>query len=251
MGMKITIITLFPKMISQFFDESIIKRAQDKGLVEIELVNLRDYGIDDHGTVDDKPYGGGAGMVLRADVVANALNKVKSDKSLTLLTSAKGKIFNQKKAQELSALEHLIIVAGHYEGFDERVLDLIDEEVSIGNFVMTGGEIAVAAVVDAVVRLIPGVLKKEEASQEESFYEVSIDELIKTIGENETLKKLKTNKIDKVQLLEYPHYTRPEDFMGKKVPEVLLSGNHQEIKKWRLKKAFEETFKKRPDLLDL
>lgn len=247
--MKITIVTLFPKMISSFFEESIIKRAQEKGLVEIELVNLKDFAIDDYGRVDGRPYGGGAGMVLRVDVVVNALNKVKSDRARTILTSAKGKVFNQKKAQEFSVLEHLIIVAGHYEGFDERVLDYIDEEVSIGNFVMSGGEIAVAAIVDAIVRLVQGVLKKEEASREESFYEVTVDELIKVVGEHTVLKELK-NKKEKVQLVEYPHYTRPEDFSGKKVPEVLLSGNHKEIKNWRLQKAFEETLKKCPDLLE-
>ncbi len=237
-------------MISSFFGESIIKRAQEKGLVQIELVDLRDFGIDDHRTVDDRPYGGGAGMVLRADVVAKALDKVKTDKALTVLTSAKGKAFDQKKAEGYSTMEHLIIVAGHYEGFDERVLDLVDEEVSIGNFVLTGGEIAVAAIVDSVVRLVPGVLKKEDAPKEESFFEVSVDDLIKVVGENKTLKKLKEKGVENVPLLEYPHYTRPEDFMGKKVPEVLLSGNHKEIENWRLKEAFQETLKKRPDLLE-
>lgn len=251
MVMKISIVTLFPKMISGFFDESIIKKAQEKGLVQIELVNLRDFGIDDHGTVDDKPYGGGAGMVLRADVVAKAIEKVKSDKALTVLTSAKGKVFDQRKAEEFSKLEHLIIVAGHYEGFDERVLDFIDEEVSIGNFVLTGGEIPVAAVVDSTVRLIPGVLKKDEASKEESFYEVSIEELEKVLEDNEQVKKMKSKGVKTVSLLEYPHYTRPDDFQGKQVPGVLLSGNHQEIKNWRLQKSFEETLKKRPDLLGL
>ena len=248
--MKITVITLFPKMISAFFEESIVKRAQEKGAVEIELVNLRDFGIDDHSTVDDRPYGGGAGMILRADVVANSLKKVKTDKSFTVLTSAKGKVFDQKKAEEFSKLEHLIIIAGHYEGFDERVIDLIDEEVSIGNFILTGGEIVVAAIVDSVVRLIPGVLKKEDAPKEESFYEVSIEELTKVVGENETLKKLKARGKKKVQLLEYPHYTRPENFKGRQVPEILLSGNHKEIEDWRIKMSFEETVKKRPDLLE-
>lgn len=248
--MKISIITLFPQMVSSFFEESIIKRAKERGLVQIELINLRDFGIDDHATVDDRPYAGGAGMILRTDVVANALKKVKTDKALTVLTSAKGKVFDQKKAQEFSTLKHLIIIAGHYEGFDERVLDLVDKEISIGNFVLTGGEIAASAIVDAVVRLVPGVLKKEEALKEESFYEVTVDKLIEVVGENDVLKKLKEKGKQKVQLLEYPHYTRPEVFMDKKVPEVLLSGNHKEIESWRLKKAFEETLKKRPDLLE-
>jgi len=231
--MKISIITLFPKMISGFFDESIIKRAREKKLVEIEIINLRDFAIDDYGTVDDRPYGGGAGMILRADVIYAALKKFKIQNSKfkntnqnlkikTILTSPRGKLFNQKKAVEFSKLDHLIIIAGHYEGTDERVSDFIDEEISMGDFVLTGGEIVASAITDSIVRLIPGVLKKEDATKNESFSD---------------------------GLLEYPQYTRPEEFMGKKVPEVLLSGNHKEIDKWRIEKSREITLQKRKDLL--
>jgi len=231
-------------MISGFFEESIIKRAVEKKIVEIEIVNLRDFAIDDYGTVDDRPYGGGTGMVIRIDVIYKALADViarsettkqsqkkrllrfaRNDSRRVILTSPKGKQFNQKKAQEFSKLDHLIIVAGHYEGVDERVLDYIDEEVSMGDFVLTGGEIVAAAITDSVVRLLPGVLKKDEATKSESF------------------------NINSKKLLEYPQYTRPKSFKGLKVPKVLQGGNHKEIEKWRLKKATEETRKKRPDLL--
>jgi len=278
--MKISIITLFPKMISSFFEESIVKKAKEKGLVEIELINLRDFAVDDYGTVDDRPYGGGAGMVLRIDVLYKALSFVipnlpclpagrfrdlikinKKQKMLKqvqhdnnyckkiVLTSPKGKIFTQEKAKEYAKLDHLVIICGHYEGVDERVLNFVDEEVSLGDFVMTGGEITAAAITDAVCRLIPGVLKKEEASKIESFFEVSVDKLIEALGEDKILKKLKEKGVKKVKLLEYPQYTRPEIFLGFKVPKILLSGNHKEIEIWRLKKAYEETKRKRKDLL--
>lgn len=243
--MKISIITLFPDMISGFFKESIIKRAQEKGLVEIELVNLRDFALDDYGSVDDRPYGGGAGMILRVEPIYNALQKIKSSEQKITLTSPKGKIFTQKKAQEYSKEKHLIIIAGHYEEVDERVRDYIDEEISMGDFVMTGGEITAAAMTDAIVRLLPGVLKKEEASQEESFFKVPLSQLEEAIGHHPVLKELRQRGLEKIQLLEYPQYTRPEEFMGKKVPEVLLQGNHKEIEKWRLKKAFEDTIARR------
>ncbi len=176
--MKITILTLFPKMISGFFEESIIKRAVEKKLVEIELVDLRDFAIDEYGTVDDRPYGGGAGMVIRVDVVYKALADViarnevtkqsqkrlfrfaRNDMRRVVLTSPRGKLFNQRKAQEYSKVEHLVIIAGHYEGVDERVTEFIDEEVSIGDFILTGGELPAAMITDSVVRLISGVLKK-------------------------------------------------------------------------------------------
>ncbi len=256
--MKITVITLFPKMVSGFFEESIVKRAIEKKLVEVEIVNLRDFAIDDYGTVDDRPYGGGAGMILRVDVIEKAMNTIKEQRlkikttnqnSKTVLTSPKGKLFDQQKAQEYSKLDHLIIVAGHYEAVDVRVNQCIDEEISLGDFVLTGGEIVASAITDSVVRLIPGVLKKEEATIGESFMNVSIERLIEAVGETEILQKLKNNGIKEVKLLEYPHYTRPEEFKGMKVPEVLLSGNHAEIEIWRLKKAFEETINRRPDLL--
>lgn len=249
--MKISIVTLFPKMIEGFFNESIVKRAQEKKLVEIETVDLRRFAKDKRGSVDDRPYGGGAGMVLRVEPIVDVLKStLKIPNSKIILTSAKGKQFDQTKAREYSKLDHLILISGHYEGVDERVLDYVDEEISLGDFVLTGGEVAVSAIVDCVVRLIPGVLKKEEAPEKESFFTVPIDELIKLVGEDKQLLKLKKRGKKKVTLLEYPHYTRPEEFMGKKVPEVLLSGNHQEIEKWRIKKAFEETLKKRQDLLE-
>lgn len=240
---KISIITLFPKMIQGFFEESIVKRAIDKKLVEIEFINLRDYAINKYGSVDDRPYGGGAGMVLRIEPLYEAiqsatkkstLNQNKYDSGLSrtdlrsgtgakiILTSPKGKQFDQKKAIKYSKLNHLIIIAGHYEGVDERILRYVDEEVSLGDFVMTGGEITAAAIVDAVVRLIPQVLKKSEATKLESFSN---------------------------NLLEYPQYTRPESFKGKKVPKVLLSGNHKKIEEWRIKEAYKQTLKKRKDLL--
>ena len=239
--MKISIITLFPKMISGFFEESIVKRAIEKKLIEIEIINLRDFAIDDYGTVDDRPYGGGAGMILRIEPIYNAgqstisnfqfpiskqISNHKKPISKTIITSPKGKIFDQKKAQEFSQLDHLIIIAGHYEDVDTRVLDYVDEEVSMGDFILTGGEIPASAIVDSIVRLIPGVLKKDKATINESF------------------------NINEKKILEYPQYTRPEEFMGKKVPETLLKGDHKKIEKWRQEMSFEETRKKRPDLLD-
>jgi len=224
--MKISIITLFPKMISGFFEESIVKRAMTRKLVEIEIINLRDFAIDDYGTVDDRPYGGGVGMILRVDVIHKAISKIKNRKSKIVLTSPKGKVFDQKKAQEYSKLDHLIIISGHYEDVDARVQDFVDEEISMGDFILTGGEIPASAIVDSIVRLLPGVLKKEQATISESF------------------------NINGKKILEYPQYTRPEEFMGKKVPEILLKGDHKKIEKWQMEKALEETRKKRPDLLD-
>lgn len=220
--MKIDILTLFPDMYRGPFDESIIKRAQNNKLVEINIHNLRDWAKDSHKSVDDRPYGGGVGMILRVDIINLALNDLKSDNSKVVLLTPQGITFNQKKARELSKIDHLILISGHYEGFDERIRSLVDEEISIGDFVLTGGEIPAMLITDAVVRLIPGVLKKEEATQFESYSE---------------------------GLLEYPQYTRPEVFNGQKVPEVLLSGNHKEIIKWRTEKAQEKTKKQRPDLL--
>jgi len=229
--MKISIVTLFPHMIDGFFKESIVKRAVEKKLVEIEVINLRDFAIDDYGTVDDRPYGGGAGMILRIEPIYKAIQSVKSkvqnQRSKIILTSPKGKIFDQKKAQEYSQLDHLIIIAGHYEDVDARALDYIDEEISMGDFILTGGEIPASAIVDSIVRLIPGVLKKDQATVQESF------------------------SINDKKILEYPQYTRPEEFMGKKVPEILLNGDHKKIEKWQMEKALEETKKKRPDLLDI
>lgn len=258
--MKISIITLFPNMVQTFLDESIMKRAQEKGAVEIEIINLRDFALDDHGTVDDRPYGGGAGMVLRPEPLIQAIQNIKKEKpgaspvddkgTHVMLTSAKGKQYSQKKALEYAKMEHLLIVCGHYEGVDERVIEYVDEEISLGDYVLTGGEIPAAAIVDSVVRLLPGVLKKEQATVEESFFEVPLKEIMEVVGPTEVLLALEDKHMKTVQLLEYPHYTRPVDFEGKQVPEILTKGNHEEIRKWRIQEAYNQTLAKRPDLLE-
>jgi len=235
---KIDIITLFPEMFQGPFDYSIVKRAKEKKLLEIKIHQLRDWAEDKRGTVDDHPFGGGAGMVLMIKPIQKALEDIKkqnnlSDKKETkvILTDPRGKVFNQTIAKQLSGLKQITFICGHYEAIDERVKEnLIDESISIGDYVLTGGELPVMVIVDAIARLIPGVLKKEEATQFESF---SSD------LENQDSKKL----------LEYPQYTKPADFNGNKVPEVLLSGNHQKIKKWQEEKSLEITKKNRPDLL--
>lgn len=223
--MKISILTLFPEMFQGPFDYSIIKNAKTKKKVNIEFVNIRDFGIGKHKVVDDKPYGGGHGMILRADVLDAAISKTKNQRLTTkdqkiILLSPHGKTFNQKKALELSKLKHLILICGRYEGVDERVKEFADEELSIGDFVVTGGELPVMLVVDAIVRLIAGVLK-EGVTATESFS----------------------------PLLEYPQYTKPDNYEGLKVPEILLSGNHGKIKLWRDKISLKNTQKLRPDLL--
>lgn len=204
--MTFDIITLFPEMFSGPFDFSIVKRAKEKGLVKINIHDLRKYAIDERGSVDDRPYGGGVGMVMRIEPVYKALQEIKSKK--VVLLDARGETFTQKKAEEYSKLDQITFICGHYEGVDERIKGhLADEPISIGNYVLTGGEIPSMIIIDAVTRLIPGVLAKPEATQIESF----------SNGNN----------------LEYPQYTRPEEFNGWKVPKVLLSGNHNEIKRWR------------------
>jgi len=231
--MKIDILTLFPEMFKGPFEESIIKRAQEKGLVEIKIHNLRDWAEDKRGTVDDRPYGGGVGMILRVDIIDQALNKLKTEnrKHKTILLTPQGQTFNQKKAQELAKEKHLILICGHYEGIDQRVSDhLVDEEISIGDYVLTGGEIPAMVVIDSVVRLIPGVLEKPEATKFESFSNYTLD-------------------ARRCTLLESPQYTRPEGYQGWKVPEILLSGDHQKIEEWRKKKSLERTKKRRPDLI--
>lgn len=228
--MKISVITLFPEVFDPILNTSILKRAQKKGLVEFKLINLRDFGEGRHNIVDDRPYGGGAGMVLKPDVLARALKSViiptnisDTKKLKIILTSASGKPYKQEVAQKLSKLDHIIIICGHYEGVDQRFIDkYVNKEISIGDYVLTGGEIPAMVIIDSVTRLIPGVLKKPEATIEESFSE---------------------------NLLEYPHYTRPEEFEGKKVPEVLLSGNHAKIKKWKDQESAKKTKNLRPDLL--
>lgn len=217
--MKFDIITLFPQMFEGSLSESIIKRAQDKGLVEINFHQLRDFSEDKHHNVDDTPCGGGKGMVLRVDVLDAAISNVKlliskqnpKAKIRTILLSPEGRSYNQDIAKELSCLDNIILVCGHYEGFDDRIHDFVDDTISIGDYVLTGGEIPAMAIVDSVSRLIPGVLS-EDSPENESFMEKDIE------GN---------------YLVEYPQYTRPIEYKGKKVPEVLLSGNHAEVEKWR------------------
>ncbi len=231
--MKIDIISLFPEMLEGPFKQSIIARAQKKSLIEIKIHNLRKWTKDKRGTVDDRPYGGGVGMVMMVAPIVEAIGELKvpsfarasagKQKSKTILLSPRGKVWKQEMAQKYSKFNHLILICGHYEGVDERIKKFIDEEISIGDFVLTGGEIPAMAIVDSIVRLIPGVLEKPEATQIESF--------------------------SNSKLLEYPQYTHPENFNGLKVPPILLSGNHGEIEKWRAKQAGKTTKKNRPDLL--
>jgi len=231
--MKITILTLFPEMFVGPFDHSIIKRAKEKKLADIEMVNIRDFGVGPHKMVDDTPYGGGVGMVLKVDVLHKAIEHAKASfseqsdnkivKQLVVLTSASGKLYKQETAKRYSAIDHLIIICGHYEGTDERVTKYIDEEISIGDFVLTGGELPAMILVDSVVRLISGAIT-EGATENESF---SLSE----------------------SLLEHPHYTKPRSYEGRDVPEVLLSGNHQKIADWRKKSSTEKTNRMRPELL--
>ena len=227
--MEIDILTLFPEMFKGPFDTSMLKKAQDKDLVKISIHNLRDWAKDNHKTVDDRPYGGGTGMILKIDVLDRAISQLKSKKKNTnvILLDLGGNKFTQKDAKRFSLVKNLILIAGHYEGVDYRVHEHIaDEVISIGDYVLTGGEIPAMVLTDAVVRLISGVLEKPGATEIESFSE------------------LKTRK-----LLEYPQYTRPELYKHWKVPETLLSGNHKEIEEWRRKESLKRTKQIRPDLL--
>ena len=219
--MKFDVLTLFPEMFD-CLNQSIIGRATEKELIDINLVNIRDFSKNKHKKVDDTPYGGGSGMVMMPDVVYRAFQSVESEKAKVIYMSPQGKTLDQKKVEDLAKQEHLIILCGHYEGIDQRVLDkIVDEEISIGDYVLTGGEIPAMVLIDSVSRYVKGVLN-EDSVKEESFSN---------------------------GLLKYPQYTRPEVFEGDKVPEILLSGNHQNIEKWRREKSFEITKKKRPDLL--
>ena len=220
-NMKFDILTLFPEMFEPI-NQSILGRAQEKNIIDINVINIRDFSENKHKKVDDTPYGGGAGMVMMPDVVYSAYNSVKTDNAKVIYMSPQGKTLNQIKVEQLAKEDHLIILCGHYEGIDQRVLDkIVDEEISIGDYVLTGGEIPAMVLIDSVSRYVEGVLKADSI-KEESFSD---------------------------GLLEYPQYTRPEIFEGEKVPEILLSGNHQEIDKWRKEKSLEITKKKRPDLL--
>ena len=220
--MKFDVLTLFPEMFEPL-NSSIIGRAKEKNLIEINLINIRDFSKDKHKKVDDTPYGGGAGMVMMPDVVYDAYKSVEDKNAKVIYMSPQGKKLTQKKVEELAKNKHLIILCGHYEGIDQRVIDkIVDEEISIGDYVLTGGELPAMVLIDSVSRYSDGVITKE-STNEESF----------------------TNG-----LLEYPQYTRPEVFEGEKVPEVLLSGHHANIEKWRKEKSLEITAKKRPDLLN-
>jgi len=227
--MRIDVLTLFPEMFESPMGHSIVKRAQEAGVVEIALTNIRDFSKDKHRKVDDRPYGGGPGMVMMCQPVFDCFEQVSSqspEKARVILLSPQGKPFTQKLAAELANEKRLILIAGHYEGFDERIkTGLGAEQISIGDYVLSGGELAAMVIIDAVVRLLPGALGDECSAEDETFSELA--------GGG----------------LEYPQYTRPEDFKGMKVPEILLSGHHGEIEKWRRKQSLERTRQTRPDLL--
>lgn len=220
--MKIDILTLFPNMFSGFISESIIKRAINNNLVEINIVDFRKYSLLKNNQVDDTPYGGGAGMVLMCEPVVRAIEDLKTDSSLVILTCPQGKSYTEKMAHELKEYNHLIIICGHYEGYDERIRNFVDLEISIGDYILTGGEIPAMAITDSIVRLIPGVINRN-SYEEDSF----------------------TNN-----LLDYPVYTKPADFRGLKVPDVLISGNHQKIDEYRKEEQIKKTLERRPDLLE-
>src|ERR1041384_4189966 len=221
--MKIDVVTLFPGMFLGPLDESIIKRARESGLLDLAIHNLRDYAHDRHKTVDDRPFGGGPGMLLKPEPIFEAVESLAREKTRVILVSPAGRTFNQAIAAELAALEHLLLVSGHYEGFDERVREqLADDELSIGDYVLTNGALPIMVIIDTVTRLLPGALGDDQSAHEESFSH---------------------------GLLEYPQYTRPAEFRGLKVPEVLLSGNHAEIARWRADQSRLRTQQRRPDLL--
>ena len=223
--MRFDILTLFPGMISTPLQESILGKAIQKGLIEIRAINIRDFSQDKHHTVDDTPYGGGQGMVMKVDPIALAIESIKSQSpsARTVYMTPQGKPFDQQTARALSSEPHLILLCGRYEGVDERVKELfVDEEISIGDYILTGGELAAMVVIDAVARVLPGVLGSERSAEEDSFSN---------------------------SLLEHPQYTRPHDFRGSRVPDVLLSGNHSAISLWRRREALKRTWMRRPDLL--
>ncbi|WEV44588.1 tRNA (guanosine(37)-N1)-methyltransferase TrmD [Streptococcaceae bacterium ESL0687] len=220
--MKIDILTLFPEMFSSL-DHSIVGRAQKSGKVEIDFHNFRDNATNTQRHVDDYPYGGGQGMLLMPQPIFDTMDKIPRENARVILLDPAGKKFDQKLAEELSEEEHLVFICGHYEGYDERIKTLVTDEISLGDYVLTGGEMATSVIIDATVRLIPDVLGKAASHEDDSF----------SSG-----------------LLEHPQYTRPEDFRGMKVPEVLMSGHHENIRKWRLKESLKKTLERRPDLLE-
>ena len=219
--MKIDILTLFPEMFESVFNSSIIKRARESGKVEINLYNFRDYSLDKHNKVDDTPYGGGNGMVLTCQPIFDCVNSIKTDESIVILLTPDGKVYNQTLAYDLSTKKHIILICGHYEGFDDRIRSLCDLEISIGDYVLTGGEFASMILVDSITRLIPGVIE-ESSHINDSFND---------------------------NLLDYPTYTKPRVYNGMEVPEVLLSGDHKKIEEFRRNAQIEKTRKRRPDLL--
>jgi len=220
--MKITVLTLFPEMFESFLNTSIVGRSLQRGLAEVEFVQIRDFAPGNYKHVDDTPFGGGSGMVMKCQPVLDALNSVKTENSYTLLTSPAGKPYTQQKARELCEKDHLIILCGHYEGMDARINDHVDELVSIGDYVLTGGELASMVIIDSVVRLLKGAIR--DTSTDEESHENG--------------------------LLEYPQYTHPADYNGEKVPEVLLSGNHAKIREWRVMQSLKLTKELRPDLYE-
>ena len=223
--MKVDILTLFPNMFFSPFQESILGKAIQKGLMDLRIINIRDFALDKHQVVDDSPYGGGQGMVMKVEPIARAIEWARSEdpSSWTIYLTPQGRPFNQEKARDLSSRSHLVLLCGRYEGVDERVREMfIDEEISIGDYVLMGGELAAMVMIDAVSRLLPGVLGSDQSAEDDTF----------------------TNA-----LLEYPQYTRPFDFRGSSVPEILLSGNHAAVSLWRRKEALRRTAVRRPDLL--
>ncbi|WP_134684590.1 tRNA (guanosine(37)-N1)-methyltransferase TrmD [Brevibacillus migulae] len=223
--MRIDILTLFPEMFTGVLESSILGKAQEKGLVEYHVTNFRDFSESKHGTVDDTPYGGGGGMVLKPEPLFRAVESLSAEKKpRVILMCPQGKRYNQKIAEELAQEEHLVFICGHYEGYDERIRQfLVTDEISIGDYVLTGGELGAMVVVDSVVRLQPGALGNETSAVTDSY---------------------------STGLLEYPHYTRPAEFRGWKVPDILLSGHHANIERWRLKESLRRTLERRPDLLE-
>ena len=220
--MKITVLTLFPEMFNGFLTNSIIKRAIAKNIVEINLVNIRDFTIDKNHRVDSAPIGGGAGLIMKCQPIVDAINSVKTNNSKIIMLSPRGKKYNQAKAVELSKESDVILLCGHYEGIDERVNKYVDEQISIGDYILTGGELGSMVIADSIIRLLDGAIAEESISEE------SFDD----------------------NLLEYPQYTEPFDFNGDKVPDILYSGNHQAIKKWRRKQSLKITKAYRPDLFE-
>ncbi|WP_462420490.1 tRNA (guanosine(37)-N1)-methyltransferase TrmD [Salinicoccus sp. Marseille-QA3877] len=221
--MNIHYLTLFPEMYEGVLNSSILKRAKDKGIVDYNMIDFRDYSEDKHNKVDDYPYGGGAGMVLKPEPIFNAMDALEVENPRVVLLCPQGAPFNQKMAEDLSTEEDIVFICGHYEGYDERIRTLVTDEVSIGDYVLTGGELASMTMTDAIVRLIPNVISNQESHEQDSF---------------------------STGMLEHPHYTRPREYRGMKVPEVLLNGDHKKIDEWRYSESLKRTKERRPDLLD-